>query len=294
MKKIAKRFELISIAIDLKESSIILNQIKKLKTFNLNEAAYNIVALLENHQYDSAKNEIKKYLKKLSVISAYNDPKVQEFQIQLRTLEKDLNDIIYTKNKLLNDINKFNDTYSNTLGGKLKEILDYKIKNAKSEEEKRRLNEQYRLLAKSQENSQATFQLSAHEENELDNMYKKLNKEINPDIVLGTFRQKAQKLFEALSRAYEKKDLATVKNIQKTIKENPKIIYGFSKINDIPTLREQSKKLQSKISEEKIILREIEHSEVCSILESTENLSEYFSVLKRNLDQKKLEIIRQG
>ncbi len=301
MEQLVERFKLISAAINLNEYEIISAQTKKLSTFSLDSRADDILKSLQKQAYDEALSKIRTYEKNASNINAYKDPKIQALHIQLRTLEKDLNNLHEEKNEYIANINEFiSFFFQYYLHVELQNVLKLRLKNAgdalgqnhitrKRFEE---LNEKYNLYAH-QLNSfteQRTEHLSQEDSKEIKDLYKKANRTINPDILTENEKKRTQKMFDALNRAYTRRDLATVKKIQKTIEENPRIIYGFDKINDKDKLRAQSKALQLKISTLKDEIKTIKQSDIYQFLNSTDNLESYFQNIKHILVINKIQL----
>lgn len=303
LKKIAKRLELINIAITLNEKDIISSQIKKLRSFGLGEEAKYIISLLEREAYDKASNKIKNYLRNLSDMNAYKDSKLQELQVQLNTLESDFHNLLETKNECIRGINEFNTLFHINLGDTINEILRAQLKNAQNAYKEGRISqdvfesikERYEVFLKSRQaqEDEKTYDLDVKEKNKLKKLYKKANREINPDILLEQFKKRTSKMYSALNMAYLKQDLATIEKIQKTIDENPKSVYGYDKIDNKQAIREQSKRLREKIQDLKQDIDTLEQSEIYSLLHSINNLEEYFINIKRYLIAQKNELIKK-
>ncbi len=302
MEQLIERFKLISAAINLNEYEIISSQTEKLLTFSLDSRANDIVKSLQMHSYDDALLKIKSYSKNVPNISnIYKDPKAQELQIQLRTLEMDLGNLYEEKNEYLSNINEFITLYQYYLHDELKNILKQKLQNAKtallkrdiSKERYEELSNQYNILNEQTDivSQKKPNSLNQKDAQELKNLYKKANRVINPDILTDNEKKRTQKMFKALNRAYTNKDLATIKKIQKTIEENPRVIYGFDKIDDITLLRAQSKSLQSKIIALKEEIETIKKSDIYKFLNSTKNLEQYFMSVKEALITQKTKIV---
>lgn len=302
VEKIVKRFELIILAIELDESKIIDSQIDRLRSFNLSNEAENIVNLLERHSYEQASTRIKTYIKKLSDIGAYKDPKLGELQIQLKTLERDFNSLLEEKNEYLATMLEYESLFHKNLDSTLEEILKKRYESAKDAYGKGKLDtnvynsikNHYLEFEKSKKSyeSEEQFQLNDYEKKELKNLYKKANKKINPDILLERFRKRTQKMFLALNNAYKRRDLTTIKKIQKSIEKNQQSVYGYDNIDDMDALRKQSKSLRRKIKELKQGLEKIKNSEIHTLLQSTDDLEYYFKTIQKRLLGKKEKLLQ--
>lgn len=303
MKQLAKRLELINIAISLNERDIISSQIKKIRSFGLNEEAKYIVNLLEREAYGKATDKIRNYLRNLSDINAYKDTKLQELQVQLSTLERDFNTLLETKNECIRGINEFTNLFHINLGEIINDILTAQFQNAQkaykdgktSQDIYLDIKDRYEAFKKSEQiqEEDSSYSLDTNEKNRLKKLYKKANRQINPDILLDKFKQRTEKMHSALNVAYLKQDLATIEKIQKTIDENPQSVYGYDKIDNKSLIREHSKELRGKIGDLKKDLDKLEKSEIYSLIHSVNNLQEYFTNIKKYLITQKSQLIKQ-
>lgn len=303
MKQIAKRFELINIAISLNEKDIISSQIKKIRSFGLNEEARYIINLLENEAYSKASDKIRNYLRNISNANAYIDTKLQELQVQLSTLKKDYNSLVEAKNESIREINEFITLFHINLGEIISEILKAQFKNAKKAYKEAKtsrdiydsVKSKYESFIKSEEKqqSQSSYSLNVDEKSRLKKLYKKANRQINPDILLDKFKQRTEKMHSALNSAFLKQDLATIEKIKKTIDENPQSVYGYDKIDNKNAIKVHLKELREKISGLKDDLDEMQKSEIYTLLHSINNLQEYFMNIKKYLITQKSQLMRQ-
>lgn len=301
MEQLIERFKLISAAINLHEESIVKSQIKKIKNFSLNSQARDIVSTLENGSYDEALFKIRNYIKNLADMSAYKDPKIQQLQVQLRTLEMDLGNLYGKKHEHLGNIYEFTTLYHYYLDKILNKILKHRLQNAdkmfKNGSLDKNIYEKIKNQYKTYQDSMIThtqaipFELSNEDKAELKQLYKQASQTINPDILTEDYKKRTQKMFNALNTAYKKRDLATVKKIQKAIEDNPKSVYGFQKIDNIDALREQSKNLRLKIESLNKDIQTIQKSKIFIFLQNTKDLKGYFQQLQNTLTKLEKELI---
>ena len=123
MKQILKRLELIQTSIELDDEEIIELQILKLKKLTIDHEVYEMIAKLENLDYSSMVLDIEAYLQRYSGMALYVDSEVQGLKLELKALEKKLQNLTELRDEYLNDIEEFNTLYSLKLGSIIQKIL---------------------------------------------------------------------------------------------------------------------------------------------------------------------------
>ena len=123
MKQILKRLELIQTSIELDDEEIIELQILKLKKLTIENEVYEMIAKLENLDYSSVVLDIEAYLQRYSGVALYVDSEVQGLKLELKALEKKLQNLTELRDEYLNDIEEFNTLYSLKLGNIIQKIL---------------------------------------------------------------------------------------------------------------------------------------------------------------------------
>ncbi len=126
MKQILKRLELIKTSITIEDEEIIALQVVKLKSLGVDEEVQNILHLLDAHDYIKGLMKIEEYVQKYSGIVVHEDKEVQALKLELKILEKKLQEISEVFNSFLNDINEFNIQYNLYLGDIIRKILKKK------------------------------------------------------------------------------------------------------------------------------------------------------------------------
>jgi hypothetical protein len=126
MKQILKRLELIKTAISIEDEEIIELQVVKLNSAECDSEVKEILLKLKNKDYGSVAIEIEEYLQRFSGVVLYEDKELQGLRLELKALEKRLQDLSTQKNEYLNDINEFNIQYHLHLGDIIQKILHIK------------------------------------------------------------------------------------------------------------------------------------------------------------------------
>jgi DNA repair exonuclease SbcCD ATPase subunit len=163
MSEILKRLELVKTGIEIQDTDIIELQIKKLKLLPIDNEVIDIINKLKRNDYGTGITDIENYISKFVGVVIHEDKETQGLKFELKILEKQLQEIISTKNDYINDIEEFNIMYRLKLGKLISKILeiekkmlrDQVIEKEKSFEGKRKAYEQikkeYKDLKKKQE-----------------------------------------------------------------------------------------------------------------------------------------------
>ena len=126
MKQILKRLELIKTSIDIDDEEIIELQVIKLEKLNIDNDVKYILTKIYNLDFGSAVVDIENYIKKHAGVVEYIDAEVQGLKLELKSLEKKLQNLSALKNEYLNDIHEFNIEYQLHLGETIQKILKLK------------------------------------------------------------------------------------------------------------------------------------------------------------------------
>ena len=108
MHQILKRLELIKTAISIEDEEIIDLQVFKLNTMECDEDVQNILTKIEEKNYGSVVGDIETYIQYFSGLVRYEDKELQGLKLELKVLEKQLQELSEEKNEYINDINEFN------------------------------------------------------------------------------------------------------------------------------------------------------------------------------------------
>lgn len=301
MKKILKRLELISSAIDLEENEMITEQVAKLKELNLDSDVQEILKMIEECRYENVISAIGTYIHRFRGVTVYTDPQIQGLKVELSMLEKELNRLSQTKNEYLSQINAFTSEYYRHLGAILEEILRLQQEIAQREFNQGKIDKEQ--LHTSQEayksfyeeaitqSKEQSFSLSQDEERELKKLYRKASMLTHPDIVADEFKEEATKIFIALNSAYKRKDLAKVREILEGLESEGAFAYASDTIDDKELLRKKSETLREKIESIKEEIEEILQSETYITIQEIDDMDSYFSGLKESLVSEKESLI---
>ena len=144
MHQLLKRLELIKTSIAIEDEEIIELQVMKIQKMDVDSDVKNILSLIENDDFSSVTVEIEKYISKFSGVVVYEDKELAGLRLELKSLEKKLQDLSAKKTEYLNDIDEFNIQFQLHLGATIREILKLKEKIAKKaiQEQQKRFDEE--------------------------------------------------------------------------------------------------------------------------------------------------------
>lgn len=126
MQKILKRLELIKTAITIEDEEIIELQVMKLSFIDYDDEVEGILHKIADKDYGHVVVDIEQYLQKFSGVVVYEDKELQGLRLELKALERKLQELSGVKNEYLNDINEFNVQYHLRLGDVIQKILNLK------------------------------------------------------------------------------------------------------------------------------------------------------------------------
>ena len=216
MQQIITRLELIKTSILLEDEDVIALQVNKITSLKYDDYVAEILTKLEQLCFSEAINDIDAYISKKTGLLPYEDKEVQALKLELKLLERRLQDIVDKKNDCDIDIDAFNREYNLELGEVIQKILNlreallrqhiiakesefhtkkgaYDKAKAGVDEAKRKVNELEEELERLDEFSDAYDELY----NQYDDLKKKLSQE-EQDFIEK--RKEAKQAKEALDK----------------------------------------------------------------------------------------------
>jgi DNA repair exonuclease SbcCD ATPase subunit len=128
MLEVIKRLELIKSGIALGDEDIIELQIHKIRALATDETVTGILSSLDRHDYVLAISAIEVYIAKSTGIVPHVDKELQGLKLELKVLERKLQNLADKKNALNIALDEFNREYSIKLGPTIQKILDLREK----------------------------------------------------------------------------------------------------------------------------------------------------------------------
>ena len=307
MIKLLKRLELIKAAIALEDEEIIKLQILKLEHIENDEKIQEIVDLISETRYAHVINLIDIYIEKYKGVTLYEDPEIQGLKVELKILEKDLQNLNVKKNEYLHLINEFNAQSNLRLGALIQKILRLR-KELSFEEMKSKVdnNEEFKEAEKQYNQTKQDYEefsydyteqlkelpleLTEDEVKELKQAYRKAGKLCHPDVVIDDVKEKAEEVFKILNDAYAKNDLDAVNKILKDLETG----YTFTKASDVITnkdiLEMKIEDIRVKIDSMTDEINKIKEEETFQTIDGIDNWDDYFDDLKEQLEEELEEL----
>jgi predicted ArsR family transcriptional regulator len=302
MKQILKRLELIKTSIDIEDEEIIMLQVEKLKTLEVDSEVLEILTLINSSDYAKVIEAIDAILLKHSGLVVYEDKELLGLKMELKSLESKLQNLSAKKREYLNIIDEFQTEYHQRVGYLIAEILRIKKdtlfeKLADDEiehDEYKEAKDEYDKFYKEYESikDEDRFELSQEQEKELKSSYKKASRLSHPDIVDDAFKKQAEEVFKELNAAYSKKDLNRVKEILDNLESGKGFEAGSQSINDKTILMQKIEKLKDSISQIDRETEELLSDETFKLINDIEDFDEFFENLKEELEEE-LEILEE-
>ncbi len=305
MKEILRRLELIKVSIGLEDIDVIISQIEKLKTLQIDDEVYHIIDLLEQDRLDVAVVMITKYYKRYFPLVQEEEREIKALKKELSHLEDELNYLSEQKSLYIHQIDEFNSTYFRELGTLTRKIfqeremlLELQIRNARIEdkgfievflEEAKKdhllFDEMYREQQKYQ-----IEPLSDAENTILRVLYAKACKLCHPDVIDSDIRDEAETIFMELNSAYQKNDLEKVKKIKKNLESGKGFEYASDKINDIHGLKAKIEQINARIETISSEIESITLDETYQRIDQLTHQGDYFNETKSALEDEYLSI----
>jgi hypothetical protein len=295
LTKIIKRLELIKSLIALEEDDEINSHIIKLEQQPLTNELIGITNLLKQKAYSKAILAITSFINSHNQLAFYTDPEIEALKLEIRLLEEDINNLSDEKADLEKLIHEFGIRHNQELGELIIKILQHRKEQAKGTPQQQETEEDYNNYHQEYEASkdEQINTLTEEEQAELKSKYRKASKLCHPDVVSEEQKELATKLFAELSIAYEKNDLARVREILENLEKGHFFINKSDAINQKQLLQAEMEKLRLRIKELNTELQTIKDSDTYKTISSITNWDDYFTNAKQQL-QLQLKDIANG
>jgi len=124
MQQLIKRLELIKTSIAIEDEEIIELQVAKLSSLDIDDDVKKILQKIEAYDYGGVISGIDAYIAKYGGVVVHEDKELQGLRLELKIIERKLQELSQEKNEYLNNINDFNIQYNLNLGDLIEEILN--------------------------------------------------------------------------------------------------------------------------------------------------------------------------
>jgi len=221
-------------------------------------------------------------------ISIFIDPDTLSLKSDLKTLEKEFNELSNEKIEVEKLLNDFQHRHTVELGNVILEILklqklkfkDDKQKFDEAEEDYKQYSEQFE-----KEKQKHQFDLTDEEKIELKKKFRKATFLCHPDKVNEEFKDTAQKIFIELKAAYEANDLITVTEILNDLEKGNYFMSQSDTVSEKKKLLTAIAKLKIQIKTLEIEIKTIKESETFKTIIRITDWDKYFIMTKEKLKQ---------
>lgn len=294
--KAIKRLDVIKGLILLEENEEITIHIRKLKEVNLTNEIIEIIKRLENKEFSLAISLIENFKFQQSQLIIFDDPEIFALQLELKSVEIQLNAIENEKVEIEKALHEFSIQYNTILGKTILEILKIKKQLAQSEKEREQAEAEEEEFSKDYESKKdiKIRSLNEAEQKELKKLYREASMQCHPDKFIDDPVKViiAQQVFVSLTEAYKSNDLEKVREILHNIKSGNFNMDELAHSNKKEDLKAQISNLKRKLKETTEILNALKVSSSYNIIESHKDLNQYFSELKQKLEFE-LELLKK-
>ncbi len=124
MLQVIKRLELIKNSISLEDEEIIDLQVAKLQQMQLDEPVRAIVSAIRRREFSSVIPAIDEYIGRFNGLIVFEDGEISGLKLELKLLERELEELTDQKNDLQFMLDQFNLRYQLEMGGLIRNILE--------------------------------------------------------------------------------------------------------------------------------------------------------------------------
>lgn len=286
--KSIKRLDIIKGLILLEESEDIKGHVSKLKEETVTAELIEIIQTLEQAEYGLAIKLIEDFKAQQTQIIFYDDPELFGLQLELKSVELQLNAIENEKIEVEKAIYEFTILYNNVLGKTIVDILKLKKELARTKKEKQQAEEDEQEFTKEYNSKKNIIinNLTEVEQKELKKLYREASMQCHPDKFVGDSVkiEVAQQVFVSLTEAYKANDLDRVKEILQDLKSGVFQVVEVNQSNKKEVLRVQILNLKRKMRQVEDDLKKLRSSSTYLIIEKHKDLNEYIFDLKEKLE----------
>jgi chromosome segregation ATPase len=238
MKQILKRLELIKTSIEIEDEEIIELQVSKIQSLNIDSDVENILNMIENSDYGNVVVAIESYIKKYTGVVIFEDKELQGLKLELKILEKKVQELSEKNSEYVNSIAEFNTQYNLYLGDLIEKILFlrkniiYKESIKKNSEYQKR-KERAKELKEEFETIEEEFEEKKDELETLKEKIEKLEKEYEEASFLERLKiskklKEAKEEYENLKESYDESE-KEYEDLKREFEDNKEDFEQFEK-----------------------------------------------------------------
>jgi hypothetical protein len=293
LSKLIKRLDLIKGLISLEEQDEITTHVEKLRPFESSAELRVIIDSLDSRKWVDAIEQIEDFVKSISSIDRFVDPKVAAVKMEVKNLENSVGSLQSEIAETEKTINQFLLAHNQHLGPVIIKILELKKERLKSLADDQEGKDKWEEANREYEDYQNQMDDSASQEMavlndeqkaELKTLYKKAALMCHPDKVSDELREMAEQIFKELNEANSKNNLNRVREIHDDLLKQ-KFQSRSDTVNEYDQLLIVRTSLQSKQKALLAELRGMKETDTYQTITGIEDWDEYFQSTKEVLEE---------
>lgn len=290
LQLIRARLEILQRLIFLRDEEIIINQAQKIRKLQLTDELKRIVNTLLQKEYTSASEAIESYLNKQSEVILFEDADIFSLQLEIKTLEIELNAFLNEKIELEKMIQDFLNKQNTELGELLLQLLALKKNTAQNEKERKEAEDDEKKYRQGyDQNLKASIPLIGKEEKQLlSKVYREASLLCHPDRFANESfakQKEAETMFKELSAAYKTNNLMKVNQILSHLKLGILTQTKSAQIERKELLLARQNILKSKIEALFEEIESLKHSAIYQMIMNIPDWDSYFMLAKLNFQE---------
>jgi len=289
LPKIIKRLEIIKSFVVLEEMEEIISQVKKLHEQNLTTELIAIVQALEKARYSEAIELIEAFTAIHSQLVMYEDTNVFALQLEIKSLEIQLNALEDDKIETEKLIEEFSIRHTKELGELVLKLLQLRKQYATTEEEKAEATQDEKEYKESYEanKDKEIPTLNEEEQKSIKSAYREASMLCHPDKFQNEpeKQEQAEEIFKTLAEAYSNNDIVKVKEILVNLKEGVLIIDKKKQPTKKQVLQSQLARMKQKFDKLVKYIGSLKNTETYQTATKNTNWDAYFEEAKDKIQR---------
>jgi hypothetical protein len=224
--ELTSRLQALKALLDLGDVELASTAALRLQAHKDQDAIAQIIAHFASHRYTEASALITILLTEGVRLVRWTDPEIPLLEAELELISSELAETEAEQAELAHQISRFYAAQHHSLGERLEKLLRLRLlyrkraasnDPAKADEVKQAQKDfddfQKESAAQESEDARTKWDLSEDEQQELKKLFRNASKKCHPDVVPAEYQAVAAAMFRELSEAYQRGDLARVKEL---------------------------------------------------------------------------------
>jgi hypothetical protein len=305
--ELTSRLQALKALLDLGDIELASTAALRLQAHKDKAAIAQVIAHFSSHRYTEASALITILLTEGVRLVRWTDPEITLLETELERISSELAETEAEQAELAHQISRFHAAQYQSLGERLEKLLRLRLRYrkraasndpAKAEDVQQAQEDfddfQKESAAQEAEDVLTKWDLSEDEQQELKKLFRNASKKCHPDVVPAAYQAVAAAMFRELSEAYQRGDLARVKELA-----SQALVGVFTEAlkateaDQKASLRARIHKARSSLEKVRVELAAIKNSAAFQILSQHPDWDAYFDTQAAKLD-KEIERLTQS